>query len=211
VCVYISLYLQTYDLSTYIYIYLCDLATLHSMLAGAPLAPPSSLAVSRRLCRRSVTLAPIAPEPIVHHANWRVSTPSPSLPRRFPTFSPPTSNFLRLPPPPSPPPSQLAPLSLHPPGGVAPAHPRAETPPPAATVPKPVGRPLLAGGVYWDPRRPEGTEPPGSPCQGPRPPVPPCPRHVPATHRFRITGRHPSGPGPWGPGRLFIDSPTIFG
>lgn len=83
-CVYISLYLQTYDLSTYIYIYICDLATLHSMLAGAPLAPPSSLAVSRRLCRRSVTLAPIAPEPIVHHANWRVSTPSPSLPRRFP-------------------------------------------------------------------------------------------------------------------------------
>ncbi|KAJ5876534.1 uncharacterized protein N7529_002118 [Penicillium soppii] len=61
------------------------------------------------------------------------------------------------------------------------------------------------GGVYWDPRRPEGTEPPGSPCQGPRPPVPPCPRHVPATHRFRITGRHPSGPGPAQSGKTSDD------
>lgn len=101
---------------------------------------------------------------------------------------------------------QLAPLP--PTRGVAPAHPRAETPPPAATVPEPVDRPLPAPSGYRDTRTPEGTEPPGSPCQGPRPPVPPCPRHFPATHRFRITGRHPSGPGPWG---LFIDSPTTFG
>ena len=64
--------------------------------------------------------------------------------------------------------------------------------------------------VTWAPVGTEGMDRRGHPAKGPCHQSPRALR-TPATHRIRITGRHPSGPGPWGPGRLYTDSPTTFG
>ena len=111
------------------------------------------------------------------------SLPARSPKRPVPRHLPP----LRIPPrpgpvPPRPPARQLASLPLRPPSGLAPAHRpgcpgRAETPPPAANAPGPVGRRLCTVGGYLGTGRDREAGPPGSPCQGPLPPVPPCPTH----------------------------------
>ena len=120
--------------------------------------PPRQLA---NRARRAAAFSRCPPE----------SSPSPSDPPR-PGPAPPRA----------PPARQLASLPLRPPSGLAPAHRpgcpgRAETPPPAANAPGPVGRRLYTVGGYLGTGRDREAGPPGSPCQGPLPPVPPCPTH----------------------------------
>ena len=135
-------------------------------------------------------------------------------------------------------PRHLPPLPLRIPLAPAPPH---QGPPPAnwrpspsahrAALPRPIA-PVAQGGprhhrrrptprgqwagacirwvVTWAPVGTEGLDRRGHPAKGPCHQSPRALR-TPATHRIRITGRHPSGPGPWGPGRLYTDSPTTFG
>ena len=123
------------------------------------------------------------------------------LPRPRPTQGAPPANWR-----PSPSAHRAALAPAHRPGCPG----RAETPPPAANAPGPVGRRLCTVGGYLGTGRTEGLDRRGHPAKGPGHQSPRALR-TPATHRIRITGRHPSGPGPWGPGRLYTDSPTTFG
>jgi len=137
------------------------------------------------------SIVPAHPLP-AHFANWPIvpvellpflaARPKPEAPRASPSSSP--SDPPRPGPRPTkaPPARQLASLPLRPPSGLAPAHRpgcpgRAETPPPAANAPGPVGRRLYTVGGYLGTGRDREAGPPGSPCQGPLPPVPPCPTH----------------------------------
>ena len=141
-------------------------------------------------------------------ANWRVLAPlalSPSIP---------TSNPLPSPPPPansSHPPTGAP----RPPAGLAPAHHPdfcpgwAETRPP--TTLRAQWMPAARGGRLLGRRLGRGDEAWGSPCQGPLPLIPPCPSHLSAAYRIRVTGRHSSGRGPWSGSSLHILTDIVWG
>ena len=160
-----------------------------------------------------------------HLANWPIvpvellpflaARPKPEAPRASPSSSP------SDPPRPGPaPPRRPPPANWRP----SPSAHRAALPRPIAPVAqggprhhrrRPTPRGQWAGAcirwvVTWAPVGTERLDRRGHPAKGPCHQSPRALR-TPATHRIRITGRHPSGPGPWGPGRLYTDSPTTFG